>query len=158
MSWRDYFDFEESPSKWYATCFICGAVGRAETEEEAHEWAWNHYHNDHKIISLLRHIEARPEAYFSIMQEDEEGQVWVPLDEVKSAVLKALGIDLEKARKEALKSRVLRVISWHGEEGISVEALARIFEVTEEEMWGLVLELMKNGVIYEKEVGKVALL
>ncbi|MEO2152076.1 MAG: hypothetical protein ABGW50_05410 [Thermococcus sp.] len=34
-------------------------------------------------------LEAHPEKYFSVFQEDEEGQVWVPLEEVYEAVMTA---------------------------------------------------------------------
>jgi len=34
-------------------------------------------------------LEAHPEKYFSVVQEDEEGQIWVPLEEVYWAVMRA---------------------------------------------------------------------
>lgn len=34
-------------------------------------------------------LEAHYEKYFSVVQEDEESQIWVPLDEVYEAVMKA---------------------------------------------------------------------
>ena len=34
-------------------------------------------------------LEAHPEKYFSVFQEDEENQVWVPIDEVYDAVMRA---------------------------------------------------------------------
>jgi len=39
--------------------------------------------------SAKAELEAHPEKYFSVFQEDEENQIWVPLDEVYRAVMKA---------------------------------------------------------------------
>ena len=150
--WKEYFDFLETDFGWVATCFICNKSEIFRTEEEAIEWAWHHYHREHKIILLLEEIEARPGKYFD-MRTDEEGEEWVPLGEVKRAVLKAMNIDLEEARKAALESRILKVLSWY-EEGLTINELEEHLKVPDYELIPLIDDLLRKELIYEVEVGR----
>ncbi|WP_054840547.1 hypothetical protein [Thermococcus sp. JCM 11816] len=58
--------------------------------EDWKDWAREAQMVLEKLDDLARaEIEAHYEKYFSIAQEDENGCVWVPLDEVYAAVMRA---------------------------------------------------------------------
>ena len=58
--------------------------------EDWRDWADEADRVMNKLDELARaEVEAHYEKYFSVVQEDENGCVWVPLDEIYTAVMRA---------------------------------------------------------------------
>ncbi len=156
--WERYFSFEETGAGWIATCWICATSKLFRTEEEAREWAWDHYHNGHRDLRILLDIMENPRKYGLLVMEDN-GEHWVTLEDLRTVIFRAFNVNLERARLDALKTRILFFVAAF-EEGVEVSEIHAVFDkmYSAEEVNRVVDELLAERVFYEPDIGKVALL